>query len=230
MKAGFKLLLSSLFMAILFLFACRPGQFFAPTGIPTFTKTPTQIPTTIPPPTGTIPPTLAPTPAFTSTAIPALGTPIASDDWEVTVVGALTHDRLAGDPLYDRPEKGYIFVDVGVKIKNLDPEKNDLLLIRNALIFEIFDHQGKPIELYKYGVAAQEINPLFIPLRWTPDIKQVKQVFYHYGFILSVSNIDLQEQTTTSIRLILNAGEAVISSPFLLQFQDLPLIQFAVEQ
>ena len=232
MKKGLRRLSSLLFISSFALVACGPGQLFGPTVTPASTHTPTQTPTNTA--TGTSTPAPAPTPTLTSTptAIPAMGTPISNEDWEVTVVDAVTHEGLSGGFGTERPEKGYIFVDVGVKIKNLDPEKNDLLQLRaqHAIKFEIFDGNGKPMELYRYGVAVQDMNPLYIPVRWAPEEKQVDQAFYDFVFIDIVANVNLQEYPTLSVRLILNAEQESIISPLILQFQDLPLIQFSVEK
>jgi len=132
----------------------------------------------------------------------------------------------------ERPEAGYIFVDVGVKIKNLDPEKNDLLMLRamHSIIFEIFDSNGQPVELYRYGVSARDTNPLYVPVKSVPESKQVDQAIYDFVFIDIVADINLKEYTTTSIRLILNAEPESINSPLILKFQDIPLIQFSVEK
>ena len=161
-----------------------------------------------------------------------MGTPIANKDWEVTVVDAVTHQNVTGESGLERPETGHIFVDVGVKIKNLNPAKNDILKLRagQAITFNIFDSNGKPMELYRFGVAAQDMHPLFVRAKWTPEKKQVNQAFYNYIFIDVVANINLQEYTTMSIRLILNAEKESINSPFVLQFQDVALIQFSVEK
>ena len=232
MKANLKCLSSLLFISSFVLCACEPGQLFVPTVAPTSTNIPTQIPTSTSTAISTPPPTLPPTPTITPTAIPAMGTPISNEYWEVTVVDAITHGELTGESGIERPENGHIFVDIGVKIKNLDPEENNLLNLRakRAILFEIFDGSGKPIELYRYGVAVQETNPLYIPIKWTPDEKRVNQVFYDFRFISIVADFNLQEYTTMSIRLILNAEKEIINAPLILQFQDVPLIQFFVKK
>jgi len=231
MKANFTRLSSLFFISSFVLVACGPGQFFGTTVTPTSTKTPTQAPTSTSTTTSTPAPTRTPAPTLTSTAIPAMGTPIANEDWEVTLVGAVTHDRIASESGNERPGQGRIFVGAGVKIKNLNPEKNDLLGLRaqHALVFEIFDSSGKPVELYRYGVAAQDMNPLYVQVKWTPEKSQVDQAFYDFTFINNVANINLQEYTTLSIRLILNVEQESLNSPFILQFQSVPLIQFYVK-
>ena len=232
MKKGFWRLSSFLFISSFVVVACGSGQLFGATVTPAPTHTPTQAPTNTATATNTPAPTFPPTPTWTSTAIPAMGTPISNKGWELTVVDAVTHEGITGGFGTERPEKGYIFVDVGVKIKNLDPEKNDLLQLRaqRVIKFEIFDSTGFPMELYRYGVAAQDMNPLYVPVRWAPEEKQVNQAFYDFVFIDIVANVNLQEYPTLSIRLILNAKQESINSPLILQFQDLPLIQFSVEK
>jgi len=231
MKVNFKRLSSLLIISNFVLFACGPGQLISSTTVPTSTLFLTQTPTNTSTLTSTATPTPDPTSTLTPTAISAMGIPIFSEDWEVTVVDAVTHEGISGESKIERPEQGYIFVDVGVKIKNVNPEKNDLLKLRakQAIIFEIFDYNGQPIELYKYGVAAQDMNPLYVPIRWAPGKKQVDQAFYDYIFIEIVANINMQEYATMSIRLILNAEKESIKKPLFLQFQDVPLIQFSVE-
>jgi hypothetical protein len=78
------------------------------------TKTNTTIPSSTPRPTQTnIPPTPTPAP---------IGVPVIYNSLEITVLGVITHTQIVpGGAYYYYSESGKIFIDVGVRVRNLKP-------------------------------------------------------------------------------------------------------------
>ncbi len=101
--------------------ACASAAPEAPTPTPAPTKVPatnTPLPTSTPKPTFTPKPTSTSTPIPTPTQIPEMGKPISSENWEVTVFGAIFRERIyPGGGFYYTPNPGFMFIDVGLKVK-----------------------------------------------------------------------------------------------------------------
>lgn len=128
-------------MIIVFILACSGGA--APTAEeppaeppaavqPTNTTQPTEQPTNTPRPTST--------PMPTETAIPTpagMGEPVVGEGIEITVVDAFDRDRIypGGEYLYT-PNPGYLIIDMGVYIRNLNPGQTVSLPWNQVFILE----------------------------------------------------------------------------------------------
>jgi hypothetical protein len=115
----------SVFAAILVLLAvssaCGIGTPAEPTAIPP-TVTNTPIPTDTPTQLPTSTPTPKPTVTFTPTPAP-VGIPVSGNAFEVTVLKArvLTSGVHTDDGYYWATDPGYLFVELGVRVRNLTP-------------------------------------------------------------------------------------------------------------
>jgi len=193
---------------------CGPGQLFGPTvtpsptltSTPTITPKPTLTPTITPSPTPTFTPTITPTP----TAIPAQGTPIASKDWEVTVFKGILRPRLVNGWTLWTPRSGYIFLDLGVRIRRLNPSEGS---VSTRKIY-LYDANGEVWELVSSNVAlgtGKAKDPFTIGLTCM-------------GCLESIEGDD------TYVRLFYIGNTEAINRPFILQFKDVPPIEFTPER
>jgi hypothetical protein len=201
-------------MVLLFLTGCGPGQLFGPTitptptSTPTFTPTPTPTltPTITPSPTATLTPTITPTP----TAIPAQGTPIASKNWEITVVKGILRDKLiVGWGFGWVANTGSTFLDVGLRIRRLNPSEGSVSTRRIYL----YDSDGNVWDLESSSLAkanGKEKDPLTI------------------GFSC-MGCIETIEDDDTYVRLFYIGSAEAIGRPFIIQFKDVPPIEFTPE-
>ena len=108
------------FVSIIIL-ACAGGSIAAAT--PTSIPTETPLPTNTPKPTATPRPTSTPRPTATLVPTPApIGESVQYGSLEISVLDVITHDLIVPGGLYYwyTPE-GYIFIDVGVFVKNSNP-------------------------------------------------------------------------------------------------------------
>jgi hypothetical protein len=115
-KKGFQRIAFILLVA-LFILACNGGALAATaTPVPTDTLAPTNTATSTPEPTSTSLPTatLVPTPA-------PVGVPVQSESYEVTVLKTrkLTSGVHTGDGYFWTANPGYIFIELEVKVRNL---------------------------------------------------------------------------------------------------------------
>jgi hypothetical protein len=115
--------------------ACGPGQILGPTVTPTATSTP--IPTATLTPTATPPPTAIPT--ATSIPTPAsIGASVPYGSLRITVVKVDRHVYIVPGGLYywRPPDKTKIVLDLGVLIRNEDPDHAVLVQTENMTITE----------------------------------------------------------------------------------------------
>lgn len=105
--------------------ACA-GSAVAPSPTPTLTPTITLTATVILTATSTSTPTLTPSPTATekpptSTAAP-MGETVSTNDYEVDVITMRTLPSVYDNNLYEWvPKDGYMFVELGIKVVNLNP-------------------------------------------------------------------------------------------------------------
>ncbi len=143
-------------------------------------SSPTPEPTAVPPtekptekPTETLVPTNTPTPVPTETPIPtetpfptpaAVGEAVAGDGVEITVVEAYERDRLypGGEYLY-RPNAGYLIIDVGVHIKNMNPGSPISIPWNSVYVLEDNGDSWMPIYgSVEYVSSGESFDPLTI--------------------------------------------------------------------
>ncbi|MBN1303034.1 MAG: hypothetical protein JXA13_01260 [Anaerolineales bacterium] len=110
------------FQIVLFLFACILFLGCSSAGMSLSTPTAASAPTRTPRPSATPRPTLPPTetlPPPSPTPIPAgLGETVSFGDLDMTVLYAVTHDRIVpGGMYYYVPNEGYMVVDVIVRLE-----------------------------------------------------------------------------------------------------------------
>lgn len=147
--------------------ACQFGSFAAATAtpVPANTKPPlptntsTSEPSPTPPPTSTFPPTATPEPTPA-----AVGEPVIGKDIEITVIDALVRNRvyLGGSYLYV-PNPGYLLVDMGVRVKNLNPSKT--IFIPWNQIYVVEDNGDSWYPLWgstKVVASGETYDPFFI--------------------------------------------------------------------
>jgi hypothetical protein len=168
---------SFLFVTLIMIMACSTGGL----GVqPTETPEPPK-PTNTPEPTSTITltptktarPTRTPKPTATLTSTPApLGIPVKTDKYEVTVVGAVDLKRIypGGKYLYT-PNAKYMIVDIGVRVRNLNPGQtitlpwSDIYVIESnneswyALWGDIEEvTSGTEMDPFTIGISDEEID------------------------------------------------------------------------
>ena len=107
----------------IFILACAGGGLAVATPTPQSTETPLPSPTNTPKPTATKRPTSTPLPTATLVPTPApVGETVKYGSLEITVLDVVTHDLIVpGGQYYWYTPEGYIFIDVGVLVKNLNP-------------------------------------------------------------------------------------------------------------
>ena len=166
---------SFLIVVLTVILACSGGGLGAPaaTDTPAPTNTPAPTSTITLTPTKTARPTRTPEPTATLTPTPApLGVPVKTDSYEVTVVGAVDLKRIypGGKYLYT-PNAKYMIVDIGVRVRNLNPgqtismpwsevyvveENNDSWYALWGSFEEV--SSGSEIDPFTLGISDQEIN------------------------------------------------------------------------
>jgi hypothetical protein len=119
-------LLTSLLVGMEAVSGCGPGQLFGPTMTPTSTNTPIPTSTSTPSPTFTPTPTFTPSLTPTPTIIPEVGKPVSNDNWEITLISPLSRKRIYRGRIYYTANPGYIFIDLAVRVKNLQSGTNSL--------------------------------------------------------------------------------------------------------
>jgi len=195
-----RLTTARIFVVALILCGCRLGAVPVPTAAPTATFT--AIPSFTPSPTLSPTPTFTPSPTVTSTPLPAVGTPASNGNWEVTVLeGAVSRPTLffyGGS--YEYPsDKRNIFVDMAVRIRNLNPMQNGPISLAS---FWVVDEAGtvstvsavgiqpatsnKSIDPFSIGVTH---NPYYDPTRFTA-LLQNDDIYMRLIFIVSKSSLD----------------------------------------
>jgi hypothetical protein len=97
--------------------------------------TASPIPTSTQRPTATATATAIPTFTPVPTVVAYAGTPASDGDMEVTLVRGLRRSKVILNYMEYWPKQGYMFIDVGLQVRNLNPgspvqfSPNDLLLI-----------------------------------------------------------------------------------------------------
>ena len=166
--------ISSIILVAVVIMACQIGSFAAATATPAPTNTlvPTSTPT--PKPTLTKRPTLTPLPTSTTVPTPAaVGEPVLLDsNIEITVIDAFDRDRIypGGEYLYT-PKQGYILVDMGVRIRNLNPGKTVSVPWQQVYILEDngdswyplwgsakMVESDKTIDPFTIGISSNEVD------------------------------------------------------------------------
>lgn len=199
-----------LVVVILFMLACGGGTFVpateipAPTSTPQATKTATRRPTSTPRPTSTkVPPT--------PTAAP-VGVPVSNGSYEVTVVKTRKLESVyLSETQYWAANPGYQFMELGVRVKNLDPNKAASVRWNKVYVIEkegsyypgwgAFQAVDKGVEINPSGLVFYEI---------TNPAKEL--VFKEDAFLRLIFTIKLYDKTT-----------------FLFGFGDSPLIEIVIK-
>jgi len=115
--------ISFIILVSILILACSGGGLAAATSTPMPTNTPLPTATNTPNPTATPKPTETPLPTATPFPTPApLGETVQYGSLEITVFDVITHDLIVpGGQYYWYTPEGYIFIDVGVLVKNTNP-------------------------------------------------------------------------------------------------------------
>ena len=187
--------------------ACSLGAPAEPTEIP---ATNTPLPTSTPKPTFTPKPTSTSTPIPTPTQVPEMGKPISSENWEVTVFGAIFRERIyPGGGFYYTPNPGFMFIDVGLKIKSLGSStavfSSDILII---------DENGKGWSALWSGEQAangKEVDPFSIGIN-------------------DILDEDIDFSSEKYLRLMFVLSETSLDQEISFKFEDVPAIPFTIEK
>ncbi len=154
----------SLLTVLLSTLGCKVGQLIAPT--PTATATSTSTPK----PTNTPKPTFTSSPVPTATPVPEIGKPVASENWEITVIGIIFRERIyPGGGWYYTPNPGYMFIDVALKVKALG--SNTSVFSSDILIV---DENGQQWPALWSGEkdASKEMDPFTRPLAKVENVPE----------------------------------------------------------
>jgi hypothetical protein len=166
--------ISSIILVAVVIMACQIGSFAAVTATPVPTNTLLPTSTSTPKPTLTKRPTLTLLPTSTTVPTPAaVGEPVLLDNnIEITVIDAFDRDRIypGGEYLYT-PKQGYILVDMGVQIRNLNPGKTVSVPWQQVYILEDngdswyplwgsakMVESGKTIDPFTIGISSNEVD------------------------------------------------------------------------
>jgi len=200
----------------LMLNGCRPGAFLVPTVVPTATFT--AIPSLTPSPTLSPTPTLTPSPTLTPTLVPAVGTPDSNGNWEVTVLeGAVSRPTLFFFGIYEYPtDKRNIFVDMAVRIRNLNPAQNRPISLAS---FWVVDETGTVSNVSALGIQPANPNKSIDPF----SIGITRNPYYDPNkFTALLQNDDIY------MRVIFIVSKSSLSHPLQFHFQSVIVIPFSV--
>lgn len=156
---------------VMIILACSGGSLATPTAVPTVT--PTTAPSKTPLPTNTPRPTSTPRPTETQIPTPApVGEPVLGEGIEITVVDAYDRDRIypGGSYLYT-PNPGYMIIDMGVRIRNLNPGQTVSVPWNQVYVLEDngdgwypiwgsskFVESGKTYDPFSIGISSNQID------------------------------------------------------------------------
>jgi len=183
-----------------------PTNTIKATSTPLPTNTATPKPTSTPRPTKTpIPPTPTPAP---------IGASVTYDSLEITVLGVTTHSHIVPGGLYYYYSKpGFIFIDVGVRVRNLTPGKAVRMQWNNVYVVEADNKSWYPL----YG-----------------DTKQVDSGKQFDPFNIGISTeVDGSKFITLDNDTYLRLVYYVTDDPnqvILFGIQDSPLIEFQIKK
>lgn len=195
---------------------CGPGQLFGPTVTPTSTATATPTNTPTPSPTFTLTPTATPTETATPTPIPEMGKPLYNENWEVTVIKVVFRERINTTFTFYTPKKGYAFIDIGLKVKNLNPSANPSTLASNSIIVDENGQSWSPVfwgDLPKN--SAEEIDPFVVGI-------------YAYGSGGSLKSNTIDIEGESYLRFIFLVKDTSLGKSIGFKFEDLPAVPFTV--
>jgi hypothetical protein len=187
--------------------ACSMGGIAQPTQIP---PTDTPLPTSTPKPTFTPKPTSTSTPIPTPTQVPEIGKPISSENWEITVFGAIYRDRIyPGGGFYYTPNPGYMFIDVGLKVKSLGTSTS--VFSSDILIIDENDEAWSALWSGEQAADGKEVDPFSIGINETLD-----------------EDIDLSSEKY--LRMMFVLSETSLNQEVSFKFEDVPAIPFTIEK
>lgn len=197
------ILILSLLTVLLSTPGCEVGQLVAPTATPTATSTST------PKPTNTPKPTFTSSPVPTATPVPEIGKPVASENWEITVIGIIFRDRIyPGGGWYYTLNPDYMFIDVTLKAKALGSDtsvfSSDILIV---------DENGEEWSALWSGEkdASKEIDPFTIGINQILD-----------------EDIDISTEKYLRLMFILKATN--LGKEVYFQFEDVPAVPVVLEK
>jgi hypothetical protein len=192
-----------------------------PVPTPTPTNTPTPTPTDTPTPTNTPAPTNTPTPTSTPTntptatptpmptLVPAVGVPVVSGDWQITLMGAHQESKVSGSAYTYYPEPGYAFLVVDVVFRNLVPVQKIAISSKDAkLIYE----DGKT---HKADGGGDGTSGLCADCTFDLDLESTSAD--------KISEMDL------SLGFVFVLQKDELNQAFEFQFKDMPKIPFSLQ-
>jgi hypothetical protein len=177
----------------------------------TLTATATSTATSTPTPTSTPLPTATEVPP-TSTAVP-MGEPVSTTDYEVNVITMRILPSVINDYFNEWvPKDGYMFVELGIKVVNLNPGTN--VSVKNEKI-NVIEEDGKtwyPSWGFAKPVASgTDVTPKNLTLLSWENLGQETVDFDEVVFIRTVYIVKKHNPTT-----------------LLFRFGDSPLIEVVV--
>jgi hypothetical protein len=204
-------LLTSLLVGIQAIAGCGPGQLFGPsfTDTPTSTLTPVPTLTITPTSTFTPTPTFTPSPIPTPTIVPEVGVPISNDESEITLISPFSRKRIFRGDVYYTANPGYIFIDLGLKVKNLDTTANSFQS-SDVLVLDDTKEQWSILWIGRQPVKNDRvIDPFSISVdeSFVNTFSVENEVYFRFIFVVS--------ETSSSLSF---------------QFDGIPLIPFTAEQ
>ena len=189
--------------------ACSFAALAEPTETPEPTATFTPVPTSTPTATFTPKPTSTSTPVPTPTLVPVMGEPVSSENWEITVIDAIYRERIyPGGGYYYYPNPGYIFIDVGLKVKSLGSATS---VISSDIV--ILDENGEAWHALWSGenvVRSEDFDPFNIAMN--PNLDE---------------NIDIS--TEKYLRLVFVIYETSLEEEIYFKFEDVPAVPFTLD-
>ena len=162
-----------LVVIIVVILACQAGAAVSVTATPVPTDTPLPTNTSTPKPTSTPRPTSTPKPTATLPPTPApKGEAVIYGPLEITLLEATTHDLIVpGGQYYWYSKPGEIFIDLGVRVRNLEPGNPITVTWSNIFIVDINGEalypnfgdykmvdSGTDYDPYKIGISTEIVG------------------------------------------------------------------------
>ena len=189
--------------------ACSMGASAEPTELPA-TNTNTPLPTSTPRPTLTPKPTSTSTTVPTPTEIPKIGEPISSENWEITVFGAILRERIyPGGGFYFTPNPGYMFIDVGLKVKSL----------------------GSRTSVFSSDIRIIDENGESWPALWSGEREANDRELDPFSIgINEILDEDIDLSAEKYLRLMFILKDTSLEEKITFKFEDIPAIPFTIER
>jgi hypothetical protein len=180
--------------------ACNAGGIITPVSTNPSEATPTQKATN----TATPKPTSKPRPTatkITPTPIPIpMGTPVSNEDYEVNVLYMRTLDTVYLDAEYHWvPTAGNMFVELGIKVVNLNPRATGAVRWGDIYVLEVDEHAGPwyPNWGESKSVASDvTVNPKSLVFKSLEDKASEQIIFKDVVFVRAIYTVRKHSPTT----------------------------------